>query len=312
MEFFENAIKSGCLSHAYCLVGQEQVGKRTLAKILASQILDTNISKLTSHPDYYYLERMEDEKTGKLKKEISIAQARDLKTHLIGKSWTGGYKVVVADEAELLNEESSNALLKTLEEPKAKTIFFLLTENDAGMIATIKSRCEIFYLNLVAPSEIQTALEQAGASSGDAKKIASIAWGRPGRALNFLRDDETRNKYIQEVARWEKIIGRPFHEKLKNIENLFGNKTDHTDHTRERGKLQKILDIWMMLWRDALLYKTGSEHMTHSGMVDFEGKIKNMPAEKILEIIEGLQEARKLLGQNIHTKILIEQNILIM
>ena len=139
LEFFENALKSGSLSHAYCFVGQGQVGKRTLAKILAAKILKTDLSKLSCHPDFYYLERIEDEKTGKLKKEISIAQARYLKTHLIGKSWSGGYKVVIVDEAELLNEESSNALLKTLEEPKAKTIFFLLTENEI--------QCRIFQVN---------------------------------------------------------------------------------------------------------------------------------------------------------------------
>lgn len=308
-EFFDNAIIGGNLSHAYCFVGLGQLGKRTLAKQIGARLLGVAEDKLASHPDYYYLERVEDEKTGKLKKEISIAQARDLRSRTLGKTWSGGYRIVIIDEAELLNEESSNALLKTIEEPGAKTIFFLLTENDNAILPTIRSRCEKLFFNLVPDETICAGLVSRGVSAKNAEEVTGIAWGRPGRAIDFFLDKDLKEKYLEETARWKSMIGRPFHEKLKSIESLFGDKSEHTDHIRERGKLQKILDIWIMLWRDVLLAKTGAVKKMSSGIGD-PGDVKNISAENILEIINELQTARKLLGQNIHPKLLIEQILL--
>lgn len=125
VKFFDNAIKNGHLSHCYCFVGPDGIGKKTLAKKLSAELLKVAEDKLATHPDFIYLERETDEKTGKLKKNISIEQARNLRSRLRSKSWLDGYRAVIIDETELLNEESSNALLKLLEEPSEQNIFFL-------------------------------------------------------------------------------------------------------------------------------------------------------------------------------------------
>ena len=120
ISFFETAIAKNKLAQSYCFAGRDQVGKKTIAHHLAAKILNIQENKLDTYPDFYYLSRQIDEKTGKLKKEISIAQARQIKDRLGSKAWFGGYQVIIIDEAELLNEESGNALLKLLEEAGAK------------------------------------------------------------------------------------------------------------------------------------------------------------------------------------------------
>ena len=98
------------------------MGKRKIAQFVASQLLGVSEDKLTTHPDYYYLARLSDEKLASLK-DISIGQAREMRGRLQNRSWLGGYQITIIDEAELLNEESGNALLKILEEPGERNVF---------------------------------------------------------------------------------------------------------------------------------------------------------------------------------------------
>jgi DNA polymerase-3 subunit delta' len=292
LQFFEKAQQSGELNHAYIFVGPSQVGKKTVAKYITSNLLGRSIEQLTSNPDFYYIERVEDEKTEKLKKDISVEQIRVLKNRMRSKSWLGGYQVVFIDEAELLNEEGSNAILKLLEEPPEKSIFFLITQDDQKLLPTIRSRAQLVFFSLVPEQEIKVALESWGAGSKQAEELARDAWGRPGRAVEFFQDEEVYKKYVQEVERFNSLLGQPFYKKLKLLEDLFG-KGEKEDHIRNREELDGVLELWIMKWREKLL-------------------AEQQPAnqKKIISILDSLEQARVLLKQNIHPKILVEQVVL--
>lgn len=292
VDYFTTALQNESLSHTYCFVGSAQVGKRALANDLAALLLKTTVAKLPIHPDYYYVERTEDEKTGKLKRDLSVAQARDLKSRLQSRSWSNGYRVTIIDEAELLNDESANALLKTLEEPPEKSIIFLLTENDQLLLPTIRSRCQLFYFNLLSDQEIIDGLIKLGYPKDKIDLVLPFVWGRVGKAIELLKNDESLVHYQEEYRRWEKILGEPFYNKLKIIEDIFGDKEDAV---RGRAHLQTVIDIWIMLWREAMLGKR---------------KKTNLLPAQIQEIIDNLFEAKKLLTKNIHPRLLVEQAIL--
>ncbi len=284
ISFFDLAVKNAKLGQAYCFVGASQIGKRTLANILAAQILNVEVEQLKFNPDYYYVERLEDEKTGKKKKEISVDQSRELREKFYNRSWLNGYKVAIVDEAELLNEESGNALLKIIEEPPSKSIIFLLTENDILLLPTIRSRCQVFQLSPVSEVEIEKLITSAS-DVKDAKEIIELSWGRPGRALDLCRDFELFSECLKEKTRWQKIVSSPIHERWQEMEDILSEKGGLI---KTKEKLDPIFDFWIMLWR---------EKMLSGQMMDDRYRI----------IIDDIRYIKNLLSANVNPRLAVEQ-----
>jgi len=303
LAFFEDAVKNGSLSHAYCFSGPNGVGKRAVARHIAAKLLGVAEAKLERHPDFYYVERVVNEKTGKLNKDFSVDQVRALRAHLGQTSWSGGYQAAILDDAELLNESSGNALLKTLEEPPEKSVLFLLTNDDQKLLPTIRSRAQIFYLPPLPESELIAGLSAAGFPELRAKKAALAAVFCPGRALALLQDDGAFEAHFAEVERCRSLVGAPFYVKLKLVDNAFGDKEDAE---RGREKLRKILDIWISCWREALLQK----NQITAGRGWPEGKLASLAGSDIARVIDSFMEAKVLLKRNIHPRLLVERAIL--
>jgi DNA polymerase-3 subunit delta' len=289
------------LAQAYCFVGPDQVGKRTLARYLAVQLLKVNEKQLDTHPDFYYLNREENEKTGRLKKDISISQARLLKERVSNKSWLGGYRVIIIDEAELLNKESANALLKVLEDSKEKIVFFLLTTDDQALLSTVRSRCQIFYLFLLSEQKMITALTQAGFESQMVKEVVPLAWGRPGKAITLLSDDAERQENLQENKRWQEMVELPFYQRLKKTDDLLKDKEN-----ADKEKFSKIIPIWQMIWREVLKDKINKETQNNSPL----SEKSSMNAVEVMKFIDLLSSTRNMLRQNINPKLLLEEVML--
>src|SRR5207302_1716448 len=88
------------------------------------------------HPDLAWVRIAEDSQ------QIRIEQVRDLAADLALTSHAGGYKVGILTPAEALNRFAANALLKTLEEPPARTLLVLVTTQPSRLPATVLSRCQ--------------------------------------------------------------------------------------------------------------------------------------------------------------------------
>lgn len=302
LTFFENAVWNGSLSHAYCFSGPDGIGKQTMARHIAALLLGIGETKLEQHPDFYYAARAVNEKTGKLNKDFSIEQVRAFRAHLSQTSWSGGYQIAILDDAELLNESSGNALLKVLEEPPEKSVLFLLTNNDQKLLPTIRSRTQLFYLNLPSESELIAELVAAGYQPALAKEAALAAGLRPGRAITLLRDGEELAQHLAEVERCHSLVGEPLCKKLKLVDDAFGDKDDAE---RGRERLQQILDIWISCWREALLQK-------NQITVEREwpkNKLAFLSGSDIARIIDSFMETKVLLKRNIHPRLLIERAI---
>lgn len=294
ISYFDKVIANNALSQSYCFVGSEGVGKKAVARYLASKILKVSDKQLDTHPDFYYICRQVDEKTEKIKKEIGIIQARQIKEKLGRSSWFGGYQVIIIDEAELLNEESGNALLKSLEEAGGKWVFFLLTSDDGELLSTIRSRCQMFYFPLIDVKIIEAELLKLGYDANLASEAAKMSWGRPGRAVALAADENLRNQFKVEVARWEKIEGAPFYEKIKAMDDLFNEKIDNI---RTSEKLDGAIRTWTVLWREKFLDKMQNK---------FDKK-NDLSLTEMADLIDSFKKAQVLLSQNINPRLIIEQ-----
>lgn len=291
-DFFIAVIDNGGLSHAYCFVGQTSVGKNSVAEWVSGKLLETE--KLSSQPDFNVIEPVFDEKTEKTKKDITIAQIRELKNFLSRRAFAGGYKIAIIKDADKMNSEAANGLLKTLEEPSKKTVLFLLTTDESQLPATIQSRCQMIYFYPVEKNLIQNYLQSLGVKN--AEEIARLSFGRPGKAISWIQDSEVYSKYKQEILRFETLFGKSFHDKIKAVEELFGDKTDHI---KARNNLIDILNIWEILIRDSFLKKYQIHHV-----------VSIIKEKEFVGLYEEIENAKKMLLQNIHPRLIVE-NILL-
>lgn len=139
-EFLRNKFEKKSLSHAYLFSGQEGIGK----KLFAEKFTEFVGCKF---PDLKIILKKEaaqqgEPRQGRDKTEISIAQIREVQNFLSYKSYNGGYKAVIVDDAHLMNLEAQNCFLKTLEEPKGETLLFLISSKPDLLLPTIFSRCQ--------------------------------------------------------------------------------------------------------------------------------------------------------------------------
>lgn len=178
-EFFTNKIEQNQLAHAYLFCGQNEIGKKAfaieLAKLLNCKNVKNNKPCLDcrscadiekgNHPDFLvvragddcvqdgeklnvgisYNSALPDLKAGdelSNKHEIEVFQIRKAQDFLSLKSYFGGIKVVIVDNAEKMSTEAQNCFLKTLEEPKGDTLIILISSTPERLLSTIFSRCQ--------------------------------------------------------------------------------------------------------------------------------------------------------------------------
>lgn len=147
-DFFKKAKESGNLAHGYLFWGPEDKEKMEVALWLG-KILEIN--------DFDTLRIATEEE----KKEISINQIRVAKRHLNLSPFSGPYKLAIINEAEKMNSEAANALLKMLEEPHRNTILILITSEPESLPRTIVSRLQEIRFRPISLSQVsKTALNK--------------------------------------------------------------------------------------------------------------------------------------------------------
>ena len=149
MAAFRAAQRGARMHHAWLLAGPRGIGKARFADWAAHRLLARNdasgqAEKLLaagSHPDFRRLERLVNDKTGNFARNITIDQVRALRQMFATTQSLGGGRVIVIDSIDDMERGAANALLKSLEEPPANTVFLLISHAPGRLLPTIRSRC---------------------------------------------------------------------------------------------------------------------------------------------------------------------------
>lgn len=178
------------VAHAYLLHGPDGIGKRAVADAFAAWLLceqpgddacgtcrQCTRTQAGTHPDLQVVARDEE------RRDIRIEQARALVRSLGLRPMMARRKVAIVDGAHLLNEQSQNALLKTLEEPPGASVVILTATRASQLLPTVRSRCQAIALGPLARAEIEAALRARGVGEAEAVVLAGQAAGSLGRAL---------------------------------------------------------------------------------------------------------------------------------
>lgn len=257
------------LPHALLLVGQRHIGKTHLAEALIKTVFSTDRS-LEMIADLVVVKRETS--------QISVKQIRQLCERLAMSSLDGSWKIGFIKEADHLSTGAANALLKTLEEPKGKTLLILRAPSVESVLPTIASRCQILRLTPVPRAELLSALEAQGLSNEEAMDITERSYGRPGLALRYLKDGELRaQKQLAEVQ-VDRLFNASLPEQFKAIFELIP-KTEE-DKTKV---LRRLIDDWSEILR---------KEMLESG--------------KHVRVLRCIQEVREALRHNVNPHLALE------
>jgi len=242
-QFLKKSAELGKLSHAYLFSGQEKLGKKTIAIEFVKLFLGENFQK-KSHPDFVLVEP--------IGREIQISQIRALCWKISLKPSISQIKAAIIDQAHSMNEEAQNCFLKTLEEPKGKTLLILITNQPEFLFPTILSRCQLIKFYPVKRIEIENYLKNQGISESEVKEITDISSGMPGVAIDFISNP-------QKLESYQKAI-----KELTEIPNLsLAGRFQCAKELSQGGNLREILEIWLSYFRNVLLKNCSSPGDEH-------------------------------------------------
>lgn len=306
-EHLQNAISMNKISHAYILDGPDQSGKMSLAKSFAMALQCEQQSTegcmkchsckqalSNNQPDIIYLQH---EKPN----TISVDDIRkQINNDIVIKPYASPYKIYIIDEAEKMNQQAQNALLKTIEEPPTYAILLLLTTNADAFLPTILSRCIRLNIKPVSNQKIHSFLVKEYHFSDDKADICTaFAQGNVGKAIQLANSEdfnEIKNSALQLLKRIKEIELYEMMEAIKQINEYKLEINDYFD----------IMTIW---YRDVLIYKATSD----ANSLIFKDEIYNIKKqaskssyEGIERIIKALDKAKRRLNANVNFNLVIE------
>lgn len=304
----QSAIAADKVSHAYIFNGPEYSGKRMLAEAFAMalqceaqegekpcqkcrscrQAMDKN------QPDIIYVSH---EKPN----TIGVDDIRtQINSDIVIKPYSSRYKVYIVDEAEKMNPQAQNALLKTIEEPPAYAVLLLLTTNADGFLPTILSRCITLNLKAVKQEVIRAYLmKQYQIPDYQADVCAAFSQGNVGKAVQLASSEsfnEMKASVLQLVKRLDDIDIYEFGGAIQQIADY-------------KLAINDYFDLIMIWFRDVLYMKATNDVnglIFKDEVYDIKRQAAKHSYQGIEAILKALQTAKTRLNANVNFDLTLE------
>ncbi len=303
----KNAILMDRTSHAYIISGPEGAGKKSLAHLFAAALqceaggiepcgkchsctqMDTD-----SQPDVITL----------VPKKTGLVSVDDIREQIVSdisiKPYSSSHKIYIVNDAQTMNEQAQNALLKTLEEPPEYGIIFLLATGEDAFLPTIRSRCVSLKLKPVSDEDIKKYLmEKHGVPEDKADVCAAFAQGAIGKALLLANSEDfaqIRSLVIELMKRMEDIDSYEMSMAINEAKKYNITEMEYLDMVavwfRDVLRFKATQDANAVIFRDATMdIMRQANHSSYSG---------------IEEILEGIKKAGMRLRANVSYELTME------
>ena len=289
VERLERDFRSGQFVHAYLFVGPSGVGKRTVARLLTQTALCTGQDKpcgvcgpcvrfLTdNHPDV---------KTLRPEKSLGVDGMRELIAGVQLRAFEGGVKAVLLERADRMTVQAQNCLLKTLEEPPAGTLFFLLTDTPSALLPTIVSRCRTVHFYPLTQEQEAARLRELGVAPERAALLSQLSEGSVGEALKIDADEG----YLQLRSR---VMQSAFD--MRGPQDVLLMSARFKD---DKENAERILDILERLLRDAMRAQAGGTRLCEASE-GYAAFVSRTRLSVTLRLLAQVALAKKMRASNV-------------
>lgn len=326
VSMLRHAMATDHVSHAYLFTGPERVGKTTLALAFAQALNCTGpeppcgqchscqLIATGRHPDVRLIHAVAKENSdrGEEVRQRSKLAGRQIQIHAIQEmqhdaslhAYQGRRKVYIIQDADDMNPEAQNCLLKTLEEPPPAVVLILTTANASMLLPTVASRCQQLSFSLVAAEEAERALcDRWGVERQRAHRLARICAGHFGWAVEAVQDPEVEAERMRQLEMLRQLFGATHCDRFAVAERLAGQTADAVART---------LDCWLGWWRDLLLVKSGCGELASN--IDCAEELARLAErwtfEQIHAFIGSIHTTRQYLSQNVNLRLALEVMLL--
>lgn len=307
IEYIKNSVKENKVSHAYILNGERGSGKKMLANLFAQELqceqggdepcYECHSCKQAisgNHPDIIQV-------THEKPNSISVDEVRvQVNEDVQVKPYSGKYKIYIIPQADLMTVQAQNAILKTIEEPPAYAIFFLLTENAQSLLPTICSRCVMLKLRNIKDHLVQKYLmEHLEVPDYKAEVCTAFAQGNIGRAIMLANSEHFNEIKGEAIQLLTNIDTMELHDMVEAVKRVTAYKIEITDY----------FDILMIWYRDVLIYKATKniDRVIFGEQIDYiKERAKNSSYEGIETILTAIETAKTRLKANVNFDLVME------
>ncbi len=291
-EHLQNAITTGKVSHAYIINGEKSSGKEFIARIFAMALqCESRDGAEPCGECHSCKQALSDNQPDIIKvihekpNTISVDDIRSqINNDVVIKPYSSKYKVYIINEAEKMNTQAQNAILKTLEEPPEYAVIMLLTANINALLPTVLSRCVVLNMKPVADEVMKKYLmEEIRIPDYKASVCASFARGNVGKARALATSEEFDNIKNEAVSFLKYVQEMELHEMISAIKKINDYKMDPAEY----------MDIIMIWYRDVLLFKATSD----ANQLIFRDEIQEITKVARRSSYEGLENVMKALDK---------------
>lgn len=292
------------LGHGLLFYGKKGCGKEAFAQQFLAWVLCLNRQpdgpcgecgscqwlKADTHPNYVYISTDEDNK--KQNAKIKIEKIRDLLPFV--QQTVDGWRVIVIEPAESLNIASSNALLKTLEEPGENIVIILLADHYLKLPATIRSRLQHFALDRISSAQfseyVEAQLPEAGSSQQ--QLLMNLSNQMPLQAVEVAQSSwlPLRQEFMED---WKKLVIQ------KNMPMAIATKWNKSLSFGEFGQMFEYL------LSDLICVKLNQAVKNID--LDFNVLAEQYSLETLFKIYEDFQRAKQYLEQNVQSNLVLDE-----
>lgn len=259
VNYLKSNIKENNIAHAYLFAGEEALGKKKVSLSFIKSLFcpssthfcnkcsSCNQINKNLHPDLFLISGEE---------KIKINTIREIIKKINLKPFNAPYKTAIIDNAENLTDESSNALLKTLEEPPGHTIIILIVNNALNLLPTVVSRLRIIKFFRVPKKINEEEFNSIELNKKEKLLYLELSMGKPGITKEFLENKEKKEILSEWFNTFKEI------NQSSKAESLIISTQIAKKYSSNPEPIIEMLKFWVIILRDILNFKNRNNYKT--------------------------------------------------